>query len=154
LSRHQDPRPPSHPPPRSPLAWRHSGWRLDRQANPPHRPHQLPPLRQCLPPEPAALRSPEAQRPRPATARRLPLRLPPHPKWGPSSALLPPLPQTPLPPPRHQPLPSPPRYHSPANEQTRSRLPPRRQRHSTNRRSPRRLTPRDCSTLLVYDFAG
>src|SRR5262245_41619233 len=68
LSRHQDPRPPSHPPPRGPLARRHSGWRLDRQANPPHRPHQLPPLRQCLRPEPAALRSTEAQRPPPATA--------------------------------------------------------------------------------------
>src|SRR5262252_3675129 len=153
LSRYQDPRPPSYPPPRSPLAWRHSGWRLDRQANPPHRSHQLPPLRRCLRPEPAALRSPEAQRPRPATARRLPLRLPPHAKRSPSSPALPLFPQTPVRTSRQQPLPSPPRYHSPASEQTRSRLPPRRQRHSTNRRSPGRLTPRDvrlfCSTLWV-----
>src|SRR5215831_14343848 len=108
LSRHQDPRPPSHPPPRSPLAWRHSGWRLDRQTNPPHRPHHLPPLRQGLRPEPAALRSPQAQRPRPATARRLPLRLPPHAKRSPSSAALPLLPQTTVRTSRKQPLPSPP----------------------------------------------
>src|SRR5215472_7023418 len=95
-----------------------------------------------------------AQSPRPATARRLPLRLPPHAKRGPSSAPLPLLPQTAVRTPRQQPLPSPPRYHPPASEQTRNRLPPRRQRHSTNRRSACRLTPRDYLTLLVYDSPG
>src|SRR5262244_1346373 len=47
-------------------------------------------------------------------------------------SILPLLPQTAVRTSRQQPLPSPPRYHSPASEQTRSRLPPRRQRYSTN----------------------
>jgi len=68
LSRDQDPRRTPHPPSRSPLARRHSGWRLDRQANPPHRPHQLPPRRRCLRSEPAPLRLAQAQGSRPATA--------------------------------------------------------------------------------------
>src|SRR6202008_769265 len=137
LSRHQDPRPPDYPPPRSPLAWRQSSRRLDRQTNPPRRSYQLPPLRQGLRPEPTPLRPAQAQGPRLVAARWLPLRLPPHTQRGPSGAALPVLPQAALRPARQQPLPSPPR-----------------QSHPTDRRPACRLTPSDCSTLLVYDFPG
>src|SRR6202011_1074335 len=41
---------------------------------------------------------------------------------------------------RQCPLPPPPRPPAPAGQQTRSRLPPRRQSHPTDRRSTRRLT--------------
>src|SRR6202040_2380278 len=55
-------------------------------------------------------------------------------------APLPVLPQTPVRPARQQPLPPPSRPPAPAGQQTRSRLPPRRQSHPTDRRSTRRLT--------------
>ena len=45
----------------------------------------------------ALLRPAQAQRPRPPTSRRLPLRLPPHAERSPGSAALPLLPQTALP---------------------------------------------------------
>jgi len=60
LPRHQDPRSPSRPPPRGPLACRHSPRRLDRQANPPCRPHHLRSLRRRLPSQPTALRPAQA----------------------------------------------------------------------------------------------
>src|SRR6516164_7710327 len=142
LSRHQDPRDPHHPPARNPLAWRQSSRRLDGKADPPRRCHQLPPVRECLPPQPAPLRSAQTQRPRPPTARRRALRLPAYTKRRASGAPLSVLSQTPLRPPRQQPLSPPPQCPSPAGQQTRSRIPPRRQRHSTDRAPARRLTAR------------
>src|SRR4051794_28545582 len=68
LSRDQNPRPARHPPARGPLARRQSGRRLDRQADPPRRPHYLPPLRESLRPDPTPLRPAQAQSPRAAAA--------------------------------------------------------------------------------------
>src|SRR6202030_1389581 len=64
----QDPRLPRHPLARSPPAWRQSCRRLDRQANPPRRPHHLRSFRHSLPPKSAPLRPALAQKPAPAKA--------------------------------------------------------------------------------------
>src|SRR6478736_6223777 len=66
LSRHQNPRQTSHSAPRGSFAWRHSRRRLDREGNPPIRPHHLRSLRTILWSEPTALRSAQAQRSRTA----------------------------------------------------------------------------------------
>src|SRR3984957_6900354 len=66
LSRHQNPRQTNHSAPRGSVAWRHSRRRLDREGNPPIRPHDLRSLRTILWSEPTALRSAQAQRSRTA----------------------------------------------------------------------------------------
>src|SRR5262249_28257305 len=76
---------------------------------------------------------------RSSTTRRLALRLPAHAKRRPSRAALSVLSQTALRTPRQQLLSPPARPRSPASQQTRSRLPPRRQSHSARSRPPRRL---------------
>src|SRR4029077_10711993 len=122
-----------------PPPWRQSCRQLDRQTNPPRRPRHLRPFRQRLRPEPTPLRPAQAQGARPVAARRFPLRLPSHSQRGSGCPALSVLPQTALRPTRQQPLPPPPRPPAPAGQQARSRLPPRRQRHSTDRRSAGRL---------------
>src|ERR1700720_1147485 len=81
----------------------------------------------------------QAQGAWPAAARRFPLRLPSRPQRGSSCPALSVLPQTAVWPTRQQPLPPPPQPPAPAGQQARNRLPPRRQSHSTDRRSARRL---------------
>src|SRR5208282_1529291 len=88
-----------------------------------------------LPPEPAPLRLPQAQGTRPDRARRIALRLPALTQGRPSRPPLPLLPQAPVRPPRQQPLPSPAGPATPSRQPARSRLPPRRHRHPTCRRS-------------------
>src|SRR5580698_4594872 len=88
--------------------------RLVRQANPPGCPRHLPALRHTLRHQPAALRPAQTQRPRPAAAGWIPLRLPPLPKRRPGCAAVPLLPQKTLRSARTQPFPPPPRRPSSA----------------------------------------
>src|SRR3984957_8985237 len=108
LSRHQAARSARHPPLRGPPARRQPRRRLDRQANPSGCPRHLPALRHTLLHQPTALRPAQTQRPRPAAAGWIPLRLPPLPKRRPGCAAVPLLPQTNLRSARTQPFPPPP----------------------------------------------
>lgn len=99
--------------------------RMDGTRNPPGRPQHLPPLRRCLRPQPASLRSAQTQGARTPGARRHTLRPPSYPQGGSGRIALPVLPQALVRTARQQSLPPPARPPTSARQPARSRLPPR-----------------------------